>query len=115
MKKVLDHYIEQFDFAEESDQCMEHINKFVEEATKNHIQNFAQPSAATSKTIFVMVNAVYFKWASMFNEDQNSVEIFYDQGHEPVNVVMVKQLNHFEQGTFCTFYFQLKVLYIIMI
>lgn len=60
MKKQLNDSIEQLNIAAEPDQCTKYINHFVEEATKNQIKNLLGPSDITSKTDFIMVNAVHF-------------------------------------------------------
>lgn len=52
--------IEPLNFAEKPCQSIQHINKFVAEATRNYIKDFVTDEL-DDKTRFAMVNAVYFK------------------------------------------------------
>lgn len=61
MKELLNDSIEELNFADDPHECVNHINHFIEEATKNHTQNALHPSQITSETQLVMVNAAYFK------------------------------------------------------
>lgn len=54
LKKLLNangtnHNVEQFNFADEPDQCLTNINHYIEEKTKDHIKDFLQPNDITSK------------------------------------------------------------------
>lgn len=74
MTKLLNADIEPLNFADELDQCIKHINKFVAELTKNHIKDFIK-NEINRGTIFAMVNAVYFngEWVCelMFKIEKN--------------------------------------------
>lgn len=52
-------HIEQLDFADESDQCLTHINHYIEE--KTHIENFLQPNDITSKLEQLCVVEAHFR------------------------------------------------------
>lgn len=61
MKKFLGDDIESLNFAEEPGKCIEHINKFVAEATRNYIKDILKNDELDHRTKFAMVNAVFFK------------------------------------------------------
>lgn len=66
-KKALDDRIEQLNFADDPENSIKHINKFVEEITKNNIKDALQVSGKTASTQFAIVNAAYFngQWVCM--------------------------------------------------
>lgn len=66
-KKVLSDYIEQLNFADDPENSIKHINKFVEEITKNNIKDALHVSAKTKFIQFAAVNAAYFngQWVCM--------------------------------------------------
>lgn len=61
MKELLNENMEQLHFSNDPQQCVKHINQFVENATKNNIKDVLKPNAIESDTQLIIVNAVYFK------------------------------------------------------
>lgn len=61
MQQTLNDSIEQLNFADEPDKCAEHINRFVEQVTKNNIRNILTPFHISRETQLIIVNAIYFK------------------------------------------------------
>lgn len=53
--------IETLNFNEEPEECRLHINKFVEQVTKDNIKDLLIPGAISSATNIVVANAAYFK------------------------------------------------------
>lgn len=68
MQQTLNDSIEQLDFCGEPDQCRIHINRFVEEVTKNNIKDFIPLGEISPNTQLVIVSAIYFKgrWVCPF-------------------------------------------------
>lgn len=66
-KKVLGDHIEQLNFADDPENSIKHINKFVEEITKNNIKDALEVSGNTKSIQFAIVNAAYFngQWVCM--------------------------------------------------
>lgn len=61
VKKLLDDHIEQLNFADEPENSIQHINKFIEEVTRNNFKNALKVDQSTKSTQFAIVNAAYFK------------------------------------------------------
>lgn len=87
-------------FNSEPEEARRHINKFVEETTKNVIKEFLPPKYITPQTIAVMVNAAFFKgdWKSKFEKQHTEKTYFYKNNHKPVYVDMMIQTNYFNYG-----------------
>lgn len=100
MKDELIESIERLDFKSKPEECRRHINKFVEEKTRNIIKDFIAPKYITSRTIAVLVNAAYFKseWASKFKKENTKEEIFHINTHTSVHVEMMEQKGYFNYG-----------------
>lgn len=77
-----------------------HINKFVEETTRDRIKDFLPPGSIDPATRVVLVNAVFFKafWKSKFDKTRTHKRTFYEHGHMPVSVDMMTQTGHFNYG-----------------
>lgn len=88
-----------FEFAPEESRV--YINKFVEESTKENIKDFLAASSIEPTTIFVLVNAVFFKgnWKSKFSKISTRTKSkFYEHGNIPAYVDMMTQTSHFNYG-----------------
>lgn len=102
--------IEVLNFESKPEESRCHINKFVEETTKNIIKDFIPPTYITSNTIAVLVNAAFFKseWASKFETEDTKNKSFHINNHTTVDVAMMRQVNRFHTGTI-SHHFQMKV------
>lgn len=87
-------------FGSQPEEARCHINKFVEETTKGNIKDFLPPKYITPDTIYVLVNAAFFKgdWASPFQKDATKKKYFYQNIHTPVYVEMMQQEGYFNYG-----------------
>ncbi|XP_031634251.1 serine protease inhibitor 88Ea-like [Contarinia nasturtii] len=98
-KQLFNDSIEQLNFADDPHQCIEHINQFVENVTKNNIKNFVYDQI-TNNTLFTIVNAIYFKgaWLKKFNKQQTDSKLFYVSSGEPLYVDMMYKREEAEYG-----------------
>ncbi|KAJ9579492.1 hypothetical protein L9F63_004840, partial [Diploptera punctata] len=73
------------------------INSWVEEKTRNKIQNLIPSGLLTSLTRLVLVNALYFKgtWIHKFNEKNTKPDKFYVNGNDFKMVPMMTQKDNF--------------------
>ena len=71
--------VEKLDFINEPDQSRLHINEWVEQQTKNKIQNMLSPWAIGQMTSMILVNAIYFEgeWSQPFNGSLTKKSDFY--------------------------------------
>ncbi|XP_031628606.1 serine protease inhibitor 88Ea-like [Contarinia nasturtii] len=110
--KMLNDSIELLNFADEPDQCIAHINRFVEEVTKNNIKNFTNSNEITSQTQLAVVNAAYFKgiWENIFDKKKTTKKLFYSYSEpDPVYVdMMIKEDVYYEFAS--NFYLEADVL-----
>lgn len=60
-KNLLNENIEQLNFLMEPAQSIDHINRFVEEVTKNNIKNVVQLNPDTRYTYLAIINAASFE------------------------------------------------------
>lgn len=100
VKDALIESIEMLNFESKPEESRCHINKFVEDNTKNIIKDFIPPFYITSDTIAVLVNAVFFKseWQSKFKKEKTKNEIFHINNHKTVDVAMMRQVERFYYG-----------------
>ena len=65
-------------FAQEAENCRKKINSWVEDKTKDKIQDLLPSGALDASTIMVLVNAIYFKgnWADKFNPEHTTEKQF---------------------------------------
>lgn len=66
-KKLFDDHIEQLNFEDEPENSIKHINKFIEEITKNNIKDALEVNDNAASTQFAIINAAYFngQWVCM--------------------------------------------------
>mgnify|MGYP000874280047 CR=1 FL=1 len=88
-KTISDYYgagMQNLDFRNETEKSRGVINQWVEEQTKNKIQELLIPGILTELTRLVLVNAVYFNgnWKNAFDPSQNRKMDFYVKAGEPV-------------------------------
>lgn len=86
--------IEALNFADAAPSAR-HINKFVEEKTKDKIKDLIKPSMLGADTRVVLVNAIYFKgnWEHQFNKDRTYEGDFFTSETEkvPVEFMTIKK------------------------
>lgn len=86
--------IESLNFADAAPSAR-HINKFVEEKTKDKIKDLIKPDMLNGDTRIVLVNAIYFKgnWEHQFNKDRTYEGDFYIGETEkvPVEFMTIKK------------------------
>ena len=79
-------------FKNETERARLQINAWVEDKTKNKIQELIKPGVLDSLTRLVLTNTIYFKgnWARRFKKDRTREEQFW---MEPGTAVMVPMMN----------------------
>lgn len=95
------------DFEKNYGEVREQINDWVEEQTRDRIQNLIPPDGLSRDTRLVLVNAIYMKapWAEPFSESATRPEPFHVRGAEPKDVpTMIRQgrYGYTEQEGFTT-------------
>ena len=99
MKERFNDSMEMLNFAP-SEAPHVHINKFVEETTKDRIKDFLSSDSIEPETLIILVNAVFFQgfWESEFDKSNTHKSIFYEHGRMPVSVNMMTQTGYFNYG-----------------
>ncbi len=84
-------------FTNETEKARRAINSWVEEKTKNKIQELIKPGVLDSLTRLVLTNAIYFKgkWARQFTKDRTQEEQFWMAPGKAVMVPMMNQQDEF--------------------
>lgn len=80
------------DLQNERESSCEVINEWVSEKTEGLINGIIEPSNLNEYSLFVLVNAIYFKadWSNKFSEEATDDEVFYTPQGE-VTVPMMSQ------------------------
>ena len=104
-KKYYSSGVNKVDFRNNSSECVNIINQWIEEKTNNKIQNLLSPGAANSSTKLILCNAIYFKgdWLKAFKESQTIDRKFYPMGGQEIYVQTMKQTSHFNYREFDDF------------
>ena len=89
--------LDSMDFRGDADASRQQINRWVEDATQDRIQDLLSPGAVTDETDLVAVNAIYLlgTWADEFDPERTSDEPFHRTGGTDDEVAMMNQTNHF--------------------
>jgi len=84
MKDIFSEDIEMVNFAFKPEEARKSINQWVEDVTRNKIQDFATPDMINGQTRMALVNAAYFKglWASQFKAANTRVNNFFINSKE---------------------------------
>ena len=79
---------ELLDYRKNPDGSRQHINKWVEEQTRNRIRDLIPPNGVNEMTRLVLANAIYLKapWADEFSEAWTKPKPFHVRGAAPVDV-----------------------------
>jgi serpin B len=85
------------DFNHDGEKARRTINAWVEEKTKNKIQELIKPGVLDSLTRLVLTNAIYFKgnWARKFKPDRTKEETFWLAPGAAVTVPMMNGQDEF--------------------
>jgi serine protease inhibitor len=85
------------DFAGATEQTRQTINAWVEDHTKDKIQELLKPGVLDTLTRLVLTNAIYFKgtWASQFKEDATKPAPFHASPNATVDTPMMSQTHEF--------------------
>lgn len=85
------------DYAGSSEAARKTINQWVEDKTRNKIQDLIQPGILSAMTRLVLVNAIYFKgkWDRQFAEQLTREAAFYTSPGQSVQVPMMTQKHKF--------------------
>uniref|UniRef100_A0A336MIP5 CSON001726 protein n=1 Tax=Culicoides sonorensis TaxID=179676 RepID=A0A336MIP5_CULSO len=95
--KAFSEEIEKLDIANNTEAARQHINKFVEQVTRDQIKNLLPEGAMDASTQLALANAANFKglWSSKFEMEHTKKEIFYVRPDKNVFVDMMKQVGTF--------------------
>ena len=87
--------IHQADFVKQYEAVRKEINQWVEDQTKNKIQNLLAPGTLDANTRMVLVNAIYFKadWLNPFDKNSTSDQPFHLLDGSTVTTPMMSQDN----------------------
>ncbi|KAJ7338473.1 hypothetical protein JRQ81_012353 [Phrynocephalus forsythii] len=98
------------DFLRDAEQARNQINSWVEEQTDNRIKNLLPKGAIDSRTVLVLVNAVYFKgkWEKTFEKENTTEKSFRLSKIQTKPVQMM-----FLSDTFPAFYVETLRVYIL--
>ena len=90
------------DFASDTETVRKKINQWVEDKTKNKIQDLLQSGSVSSNTKLVLVNAIYFKgnWLTEFDKSKTQKNTFTLESNETVQADMMTLKAEFSHGYF---------------
>ncbi len=88
--------LQAMDFRHQPDASRQEINQWVEEVTRERIQDLLPPPAVTPQTDLVLVNAIYLlgEWAHAFNPDRTEEQPFHGADGSSQEVPMMRQTEH---------------------
>jgi serpin B len=89
--------IERVDFESDTDEVRREINAWVEEQTRERIQDLLPDGALSEDTRMVLVNAIYFlaSWQDAFEEDQTRIEPFHRLDGSSVDAKLMHRTGRF--------------------
>lgn len=100
-KKFYDAEVGMVDYQDDTENARKEVNAWVEEKTKQKIQNMIPEGVFSTRTRLSLVNAIYFKgfWQNQFDEKATSKKRFFVSESEETEVDMMhltKKLKHVE-------------------
>ena len=103
MKRFYDAEVGMVDYQDDTENARIHVNKWVEEKTKEKIQDMIPEGVFNTRTRLSLVNAIYFKgfWQNQFKEGQTSGQNFFVSESEKTEVEMMQlteKFKHAEDG-----------------
>jgi serpin B len=89
--------LERLDFMADPEGARKHINRWVEQQTKDKIKDLVAPGIISPQTRLVLTNAIYFKapWLSTFPEALTQDENFTLAGGSKVKAKLMRQVHSF--------------------
>ncbi|XP_049527225.1 serpin B3-like [Dermacentor silvarum] len=87
--------IKSVDFKKNPESVRKEANKWVSDETKSKIKELIPPGSVTESTVFIILNAIYFKgrWAQPFDERDSKNQTFHLNSGSSVEVEMMFQSN----------------------
>ena len=88
---------EPLDFRRNPDEARQHINKWVDDQTRDRIRDLIPPNGLNAATRLVLANAIYLKapWASKFSDAFTKPKPFHVRGGAVVDVPTMNRRSHF--------------------
>jgi serpin B len=88
---------EPLDFRKDADGSRQHINKWVENQTRDRIRDLIPPNGLDATTRLVLANAIYLKapWASEFSDAFTKPKPFHVRGGAVVDVPTMQKMGKF--------------------
>ncbi len=89
--------LQDVDFVNQTEAARETINQWVEQETRDKIQDLIPQGALTPATVLVLANAVYFdgKWADQFNPEATGADSFSVTPNEEILVEMMRDFGDY--------------------
>jgi serpin B len=90
--------INQVDFVNETEQSRQKINSWVEEKTKNKIENLIPQGSVDRETALVLTNAIYFKgdWKTKFSKSETQNTDFNVSTNQKVKIPLMHLKDNFK-------------------
>lgn len=87
------------DFAADGLNIKRNVNDWVKRRTHGKIEEFLTEQLPP-ETVFAVLNAVYFRgqWIHPFDQTLTGTALFYNNGKDPVEITMMKQISSFPVG-----------------
>ena len=85
--------LEEMDFRADPEDSRQTINRWVEQETRDRIQDLLPGGSITPDTRLVLTNAIYYKgkWQNMFDPDETRDAVFHLDADRQVQVPMMQQ------------------------
>lgn len=105
ISEMLGLQLEKYNFLPHLESTRLHINEWVKNSTRGHIQGVIDAGGIWTGCDMIFVNAAYFKglWQTSFNPDNSKTGIFY--GLKNSNVTFMVQKARFNYSKFIIFFF----------
>ena len=102
-KKFYDAEVGEVDYQDDTETARKKVNAWVEEKTKQKIQNMIPEGVFNTRTRLSLVNAIYFKgfWQNQFDKEATFKQRFFVSESEKTEVEMMhltKKFQHVEDG-----------------
>ncbi|KAL7736203.1 hypothetical protein ACLKA6_003743 [Drosophila palustris] len=80
--------------------ALRHVNKWIERQTFHTIRDLFSPASFSQETSIILVNSLYFrgKWAKRFSVERTSLDDFWINDNQRMQVLMMRQIGQFRYG-----------------